>query len=278
MQWGLGGAFLAAVAYGASNVLQALAARRASIRARLDPRLLLQLFRSAPYVVAMFCELAGFLLVVAALRSQPLFMVSAVTASSLAWTAVLAAVFLDLPLRPRDWVALGVVSAGLVLLALSAQSEPPHRQAAAIRWALLAGVGVVIAVGAAAIRTRARSFTLGVLAGLAFSASNIAVRVVPHVRHVDRLFVHPTVYTIVAGGLAGLLLSAQAFQRGSVTATIAASVATTTLIPSAVGLALLHDHPRHGYGVLAAVGFALTFTGALVFARMGGVASGRPVP
>lgn len=268
MQWGLAGAFAAAVAYGASTVLQAIAARRATVRARLDPRLLAQLFRSAPYIAAMFVELVGFLLVLVALRTQPLFVVSAISASSLAWTAVLAAVFLGARLQARDWAALIVVSCGLVLLGISAQPEPPGGVSAAFRWAVLVGVGVVIAVSAAAVRTDAQPFTLGVLAGLALSASTISVRDIPHVRHVDRLLLHPSVYTIVVAGLAGLLISAQAFQRGSVTGTTAAIVATTTLLPSAVGLALLHDHPRHGYGPIAAAGFAVTLAGALALARV----------
>src|SRR4051812_13524343 len=123
MLFGLLGAFGAAVCYGVASVLQALSARRTSTVQGLDPRLMLRLLKSWPYLAGLALDVLGFLLSIAALRSLPLFLVQGVIASSLAVTAVLGAVILHMRLRGREKLGVGVVIAGLILLAASAAEE-----------------------------------------------------------------------------------------------------------------------------------------------------------
>src|SRR3954452_15262070 len=104
--WGLAGAFAAAVAYGVATIMQAIGARRAGHAAGPDARLLLRLVRSTPYVVGLLLDGVGFALSLGALRTQPLFTVQAIVASSLAGPAVLAVVVLRARLAPLEWVAL----------------------------------------------------------------------------------------------------------------------------------------------------------------------------
>ena len=83
------------------------------------------------------------------------------------------------------------------------------------------------------------------------------------------LLLDPALYAMVAAGLLGLLLYAMALQRGSVTLTTSAVVVAETLVPAAVGIALLGDRPAHGDWAMAALGFALAVLGALALARYG---------
>src|SRR5689334_21354229 len=106
MQPGLICAFATAGCYGVGSVLQALAARRTEPTVGLDPRLMLRLARSWPYLTGLALDALGFVLVLVAVQSQPLFVVQAVVASFLAVTAVLGAVFLDMPLSGRDGLGL----------------------------------------------------------------------------------------------------------------------------------------------------------------------------
>jgi drug/metabolite transporter (DMT)-like permease len=275
--WGLAGALAAALAYGTATVLQAAAVRRTRRATALDPRLLIRLARQWRYVLGLVLDLAGFGLSLAALRTLQLFVVQAIVASSLAFTAVLAVAFLDARLGRLEWLAIVVVSCGLVLLAFSAGAQKPGQVSLDGRFALLAAVcvvGVVAAVMARESRSghSAGSLALGVLAGLCYGMGAIGARVLSDPDSVAGLLGDPALWAMVLAGLLALLLYAQALQRGrSVTVVTAAIVATETLMPAAVGTFLLSDHTRRGFGGVSVAGFALTVAGALALARRGEV-------
>ena len=145
MVLGLLGAFGAALCYGVGSVLQALAARRTAIVEGLDPRLLLRLLKSWRYLVGVGLDGLGFVLSIAAVRTLPLFVVQSVIASFLAVTAILGAIVLHMPLSRRDWIGLGVVIAGLVLVGLSAAEDGAVSTTRAEQWAVL-GATLVLGV------------------------------------------------------------------------------------------------------------------------------------
>lgn len=272
--WGLGGAFAAAVAYGVATVLQAIGARRTARSEVPDAHLLWQLLQSTPYIVGLLLDAVGFALSLAALRSQPLFTVQAIVASSLAVTALLAVATLHARLIPLEWIALGLVTSGLVLLALSARDEQPAHVGLEGRTLLLLGVLAVGAGTAAAARRRRDSdrndaWALGCLAGLMYGAGGIGARVLANPHSVADLVLDPALWAMLVAGVLGLLLYAMALQRGSVTVATSAVVVTETLAPAALGITLLGDRPARGLTVLAAVGFGVTVLGSLLLARYG---------
>jgi drug/metabolite transporter (DMT)-like permease len=272
--WGLAGAFAAAFAYGVATVLQAVGARRTTTVGSPGARLLWQLVRSAPYVLGVLLDAVGFALSLAALRTQPLFTVQAIVASSLAVTAVLAVLVLHARLARAEWVALALVTAGLVLLGLSAAEQKPtqvsYRGRALLLLAVL-GVGAVTAAAARRRRSNARSdaWALGCLAGLMYGAGGIGARVLANPHSVGSLLADPALWAMLVSGLLGLLLYAMALQRGSVTVATSAVVVTETLVPAALGVTLLGDRPAHGGATLAGVGFAVTVAGSLLLSRHG---------
>src|SRR4051794_37721516 len=145
--WGLAGAFAAAIAYGAATVLQAVGARTTGRSEGPDARLLMRLLRSAPYVAGLSLDGVGFALSLAALRTQPLFIVQAIVSSSLAVTALLAVLTLHARLELLEWFALGLVTAGLAVLGVSGRGEPGGPGAVARGPRPFFGVGVVGGVG-----------------------------------------------------------------------------------------------------------------------------------
>ena len=273
VSWGLAGAFAAAIAYGAATVLQAVGARSAAPAAGPDARLMLRLLHSMPYVVGLALDLVGFGLSLAALRSQPLFIVQAIVASSLAVTAVLAVLTLHARLELLEWFALGLVTAGLTMLALSAHDHPASPVSFAGRLALFVGVVVVGLAAAAAARRRRDAandaWALGCMAGLMYGAGGVGARVLAHPRSLTGLLTDPALWAMAFAGILGLLLFAMALQRGRVTVATSTTVVTQTLAPAAFGITLLHDRPAHGRTVLAAVGFAVTVVGSVLLARYG---------
>jgi drug/metabolite transporter (DMT)-like permease len=278
VNWGLVGAFAAAVTYGAATILQTVGAREGGQTDELDRRLVKRLLRSAPYLTGLVLDAVGFGLSFAALHTLPLFTVQAIIASSLAVTALLAVLFLGMRPSVLEWTALLAVTAGLTLLAASARDQAPAALDDLDRWLLVISVAVVgVFAFVAAKRRRVPSgrdaWALGALAGLMYGGAGIGARMLRTPSSPWRLFVDPALYAMALAGLLGLLLYAMALQRGSVTVATATVVVAETLVPAAVGITLLGDRPASGHTALAATGFALTVVGAVALARYGEPAS-----
>ncbi|MCU0282860.1 MAG: hypothetical protein MUD13_03040 [Candidatus Nanopelagicales bacterium] len=271
MQPGLIAAAGIAICYGLATVLQSVGARRTQASDGLDPGLLLRLLRSVPYLIGLALDGAGFILTVVALQTLPLFVVEAFTAAALAVTAVAAAVWLKLPLSRGEWVGVGGVVAGLVMLGLSAGEDEQVALATWQQWLpLVAGIGLLglTAVGAR-VPGRAGVAILGALAGLGFGLVGIATRTLQEPITVTGVLTDPSAYGIVVAGAVSLLALATALQRGSVTQATAAMVVAETVIPSAIGLAFLGDRIRPGYELIAGIGLLLAIIGAVALARLG---------
>jgi drug/metabolite transporter (DMT)-like permease len=275
---GLLGAFGAAVCYGVGSILQAVAARRTQSAEGLDPRLLIRLFGSWRYLLGIGLDVIAFLLSIAALRSLPLFVVQSIVASFLAVTAVLGAIFLHMPLSRSDWMALLLVIAGLVLIGLSAAEDRAVSVSAAERWGVLVAAAAlgVLAVPLGRIDGAPGAAALGLLAGLAYGAVAVAARVLPGSVRLDTLFsdlgtllTDPSIYALILAGGVALLAYSTALQRGSVTRATAPLVIGETVAPALVGVLMLGDRPRPGWGWAAALGFVLAVAGALSLSRRG---------
>ena len=267
MVLGLACALFAALAYGSASVLQGIAAQRAESSAGLDPRLMVRLARSVPYVSGLSLDAAAFVASLVALRTLPLFLVQSAVASSVGVTAIIAAI-IGVRLRGREVASLVVLGAGLLLLATSAQPEQGTPLPLASRWAMLASVVLLAVAGSIVARRGGRSSSpaLAVLAGLAFTVVAVAARSLSVPSPPWHALADPGLWAIVAHGALGMLLFTTALQRGSLTTTVAVTFAVETVVPAGIGLAFLGDTTRPGYGPIAAVGFVFTIAGTLALA------------
>ncbi len=260
-------ALLAAVCTGTAAVLQAIGARRVAGSTQVDPRLLWRVMHSRFYVSGLVLNGISFTLSLVALRSLPVFVVEAIIASNLAVVAVLSSCVLRNRLRVRDWLAVGGVIAGLVLLVMSVDPSNPGNLAETGRWALL---GAAIALGLVALtpgrRVKGAGF-VGFLAGLTYGVCGVSSRVLGDTASMDSILTNPVTYALGLGGILGTLLYATALQRGSVTAASAMTIVGQTLGPSIVGLVLLGARPQPGLAMYALAGFVLTVVGAIALAR-----------
>ena len=271
MSLGLLGAFATAVCYGIGSVLQAIGAARTHASGTLDARLLVRLFQQGPYLLGLGFDAVGFVASILALRTLPLFLVESTVASSIGVTAILAAKFLDVRLRPGEWVALGAVAVGLVLLAASAQPDAGRPASTQGGWILLGGVALTaliawLATKGAAARAGA---VLAASAGLAFAGLGVAARTLPVPDPAWRLVTEPTAWALLGYGALGLLFYSAALQRGSVTTATAITFAIETTVPTLIGLTLLGDRARPGFAPLAVAGFVIALGGCMALARHG---------
>lgn len=264
------GALGAAVCYGLATVLQAVGARRAGRSGAEGSLLIGRLARQGPFVIGTALDVAGAGLSFAALRSLPLFVVQAAVASSLAVTALVAARVFGTRLVGLEWAGVGAVAVGLTLLAVGSGSDPVRGASLLVRACLLVSVLVVgaLALPAGRLKGPSAAAALGALAGAEFGLASTGVRVIDDLAFPAVLW-NPASVAAVAGSLIGVVLIATALQRGSVTTASGAMTVAETLLPAALGLIVLGDHPRHGGAAAAAVGFVIAVGGALTLSRFG---------
>nr|WP_141216026.1 MULTISPECIES: hypothetical protein [unclassified Rhodococcus (in: high G+C Gram-positive bacteria)] len=276
MTLGLATAAVAAICYGVGSILQAAAARGTAQVDGLDPRLLVRLLKSWKYLLGVGLDGLGFLLGLVAVRSLPLFVVQSIVASFLAITAILGAIFLKMPLSRRDKVGIAVVVVGLVLVGSSAAEDTEVAVSAAETWGvLIAAVAlVVLAIPAARLTGAAGATAMGSVAGLAFGATAVAARMLPD--DLAAIPASPATWALLLGGVTALLTYSVALQRGTVTQATAPVVVGETIAPAIVGLTLLGDAPRPGWGIVAAIGFVLAVAGAVSLARHGEIEEEAP--
>ena len=264
----LAAAFGCALCYGVGSVLEQIGARREEAATSLDPRLLIRLAGQLPYLAGLGLDGVGWVLSLVALRSLPLFLVQSAVAASIAVTAVVARLVLHTKLDRADLVTIGVIIAGLVVLALAAAPDDARPVGAPFRLVLVLGVPVLAVVAAAMARAEVGRGALGLaaVAGLAFSGTAIAGRVVAIPDDLVAIVREPVAWALVGYGVMGILVFSIALQRGSVTTTNAMLFAIETVVPTLIGVVFLGDRARAGRWPAMVIGCAATIAGAIALA------------
>ncbi len=270
MLLGVGAALAAAAVFGASSILQATGSRRVGSSSALGPRLARDLLRQPTFVAALLLNLLGFLLHLVAVRTLPLFLAQGGIAASLAITALLAVrVFRD-RLGPAEWAAVGAVCAGLVLLTAAAGETGADRADTATTSAAYMVLAIMAVGGLVATRGHGpvAAALLSSLAGIGFATTAVVARLLPSLDW--SLLAEPVAYALPLAGALAFLLYSLALQRSSVTVATAPMIVLQTAGPAVVGVALLGDAVRDGWGVGALAGLLLTLAGASVLVRFEG--------
>lgn len=261
-------AVLCAVCYGVATALQARAAVGGT---------LLGILRRWPFALGVLLDIAGFGAQLAALRTRPLFVVQAAQAGNLAVTALACVPLLGVRLRARHGTAVVAVCAGLAVLGASSGREGATVPGTPTRLLLLAAAVLLGAAAllAARVSPPAGPVVQGVVAGLGFGLTALAVRSLPGFAPAA-LLRDPAVYAGVISGVCAFVSFAAGLQRGRVTAVAALAILGETAVPAAIGIALWHDRTRAGWAVPAVLGFAVAVTGALALSRFAEPYDPRP--
>jgi drug/metabolite transporter (DMT)-like permease len=269
MTWlGITLGLLSAVVFGLAAVVQARAVRgfdSAPVRLR---GFVSRSVRDGPTMAVVAAYLVGFVLHAAAIWLLPLYLAQALVAMSLPVTA-LASRRVEDSLSRSGWVAVGVVTLGLVLLSLGA-GDPgdtvTNTRFVVVLWASVAALAVASMAG-----RHLPGPLLGLLAGLGYAGSAIAVRGVGTPLSAVVLFAALAVpsFSIVAFWLYSL-----GMHRAAVPATTAALIVAQTFVPAAVGVAFLGDGVREGWWPAVVLGLLLATGGAAVLGVRSSESSG----
>jgi hypothetical protein len=242
-------------------LLQAEGARRATRTkpAAIQPR----------YLAGMLLDLVAWGFAVMALRVLPVFAVQALIGGTIALTAVVSARLIGARLPMATRLAVTACLAGLVLVAASAGSEQPPVHRPGVDVVLLASL-LLLAVGVLVLRQGKHAWPLAVVSGLGFGGGAVSVRAA-HVQtgDVDLALVlgKPSTYLVVGFWLVGMVGYTAALSRGDVGAVTAVFTVTEVLVPGMVGIWLLGDPVRPGWGWVLAFGLAAALAGTVVIAK-----------
>ncbi|MEE4023966.1 hypothetical protein V1Y59_12840 [Gordonia sp. PKS22-38] len=288
---GIVAAVVAALAYGTASVLQAHGAQSiteppptggvGTVTATRTPTLrsTVTAMLTISFLAGIGLDAIGFVGNLVAARDLPLFLAQPIVSANLVVTAVLAAIFLHVRLRTQDRVAIGVVVVALIVLGIAAADEGHGHDATWLHWSVLL-VGAALFAGGLALlhfaggpRTAAIA---GLFAGALFGVMAVAVRIVHGLDpfSLTEMLTDPAAYAVVGCGICGFYLFTVALQTGSVNGAAAALVVGETVVPGAVGLALLGDATRAGWEPVAVIAFIAAVVGAVVVASSPAVPQG----
>lgn len=268
---GLVAGLVSAAVFGVAAVVQAAAVRDFDTQQPGLAGFVRRSVRDVRTMLVVAAYLVGFVLHAVAIWLLPLYLAQALVAMSLPVTA-LASRRVESALSRRGWLAVALVTAGLVLLSLGA-GEPGTID---VDGRFAAGVwsGVLVLGVATVLARRLSGPVLGLVAGLGYAGSAIATRGVGL----------PVDLVVVVVALAVPSLSVLAFylyslgmESTAVPATSASLVVAQTFVPSAVGVALLGDGVRDGWWPAVVAGLLLAMLGASVLGsevRADGAAAG----
>lgn len=250
-------ALAAAAGYGGGSVVQAMASNEAAG---------FKVFRRPAYAVGTFITLIAWVFSLVALKYLPLITVQTVLASALVVTVMLDRVVFGTRLRRIDVVAALAVTGALAVTALGTGAQS---RAATPSWFGLAMVVLLAALIAATALTyrRANSSVQAVLSGLASAGLAMCARAAHGASGgwIEFLFTPMTWLTIGFAVLSSVTFS-RAVERGTVGPARALVGVTQVVVPGLVGITVLGDTVRDGWGMTTLVAVVVALAGCAILA------------
>ena len=121
------------------------------------------------------------------------------------------------------------------------------------------------------LRQYRRAWPLAIVAGMGFGGTSLAVRAA----HVEigegfsfvALLAQPSIYLIAGYWVVGMIGYSAALARGEVGVVTAVFVVTEVVVPGIVGILLLGDPVRDGFGWVFVIGLLVSVAGVIVLTR-----------
>ena len=259
-------AFGCAACNGSAAVLQKISADKEKKVSSLDAGLLIRLLQNKLYIAGVVLDIAGWVFTLYAVRQLPLFLVEAVIAANIVFTALIERFFRHKIIRRRSYLAISCILGGLIFIALASSPEKATPISATVKGLIIGSPLLIGVVGYFLARSKRYSaaIILAVLGGLAFGETSIIGRIFSLSHPLWHTIYSPQVAALLISGTLGVLLFSIALQRAQATVINASMSASQTLIPAFVGIAFLGDHARNGMWYLIIVGGLLAFSGLTV--------------
>lgn len=256
-------AVLAGACMAAAGVLQQREASRRPSKERLSARLFGRLLHDRLWLLGIGLAGLSYGFQAVALTFGPLALVQPLIVSELLLAVPVSVRLRKLHLRPRDWLAVTTVVAGLALGILAASPTRGHPLQSFRTW-LPALIGVTAITVGAALATRAlkgppraTAFAFGgaVMMALQSALYDATIELLRTQRWL--VFAHWETYALVVASVVGMFLIQNAFQAGPLAASTPVIDATLPLAAIVLGVWLFGEHVRTGVLPLAGAGLGI---------------------
>lgn len=249
-------ALAAAVSYGVSTIMQAVATRKTRGLAAVTTPLV---------ILALVVDGVAWLLSLVALNRLPLFLVQAVLAGSIVVVVLLARWFLGARLRRVDVGAVVAVVLALVVIGAAGGDQPATAPPGGFVAVLVSG-SVLLALGTVLLYRAGSSRALAVAAGLGYSVAALGARTAHAADDLLGTVLQPVAVPVVLGGVVGAIAYLRALERGHVGGTAATVSVLEVVVPGGIGIAVLGDVVRDGWAVPAAVALVVALAACVLLA------------
>ncbi|MFR9802461.1 DMT family transporter [Pseudonocardia sp. RS010] len=269
-------AVVAAVLNAAASVLQRKAARDEPDDRGFSLALLFDLVKRRSWLAGIACVIVGFLVQAVALTLSGVAVVQPLLVAELPFTVLLAAWAFGARPRAREWTAIGVLAAGLVLVVVAL--APRGGDPVAVEgwtWAIGSAVVAVLVGGTVAAGRGAsgsvRAGWLGIATGTAFGYVAVLVAVVGAIAGragASGVVTAWQTWAVVVVGPLSFFLLQTALQAGSLVASQPGFTLANPLLATAWGVVIYEEQVRGGaWYAMAALGGAALVLGTFVLVR-----------
>ncbi|MBB2944526.1 hypothetical protein FB565_004255 [Actinoplanes lutulentus] len=261
----LGLALYGALSYAVGSILQAVGAQRSHNTVSTLGHPL--------YLVGIALDISAWIAAMFALQHLAVYVVESVLAGSLAVTAVLAWMFLQSKLRQVDVLAIICTGAALTTLAMSAGSQHEMVPTWTVRISFCCAAAGIVLLGWAATRIGIPGLIAGV-GGLSLGGAALTGRALTlppgsmdtFGTAVVAIATEPLVWALLIFPINGMILYANALQKGDVGRVTAVHWTGEVVGPSVIALTLLGDTVRPGWEPAALLAGIITVGSAVVLA------------
>ncbi|SDB84293.1 hypothetical protein SAMN05216410_0380 [Sanguibacter gelidistatuariae] len=249
-------ALAAAAGYGGGSVVQAMASTQAAG---------LKVFRRPAYAVGTSITLVAWAFSLVALKYLPLLTVQTVLASALVVTVLLDRAVFGTRLRRIDVLAALAVTGALALLAVGSGAQSRVATPSWFGFSMLVLLAALIVATAVTYR-RADASVQAVLSGLASAGLAMCARAAHGSGGWIDFFLTPMAWLTIGFAILSSVTFSRAVEHGTVGPARALVSVTQVIIPGLVGVTILGDTVRDGWGATTLVAVLIALVGCIILA------------
>jgi hypothetical protein len=204
------------------------------------------LFRSKWFVIGWITAAIAWLLHVGALALAPLSLGQAVISGGIVLLGLFAERFFDLDVTRRQWVGLGLLGLGMVVLGVTAHGDKNHASYGVLPvlafelGALALGAGFILGCRSGRLRGQHGLF-LGIAGGVFFGISDISIKAVSGGSHGIVGVLGPWTFIGIITAVGAFFATARSLQIGNPIAVIAATTSAANVLGILGGIVLFGD-------------------------------------
>jgi drug/metabolite transporter (DMT)-like permease len=270
-------ALVSSLLYAFASVLQQRGAAAQPEDQSLRLGLLARLIRDPWWVLGLGCDVAGYVFQFVALGHGPLVLVQPLLVCGLLFALPIGAAVAGRKMQPSDWVAAGMVCAGLVVFLTVANPSSGTNDVSTAVWVLLltscAATALFLVILSRNCGPRLRVILLSGGAGVLYGAGAALTKTSSHL--LDEGWVHLFLswqpYLLAIFGIAGMVLAQSAFQAGWLDVSLPTMSVTDPIVSIVIGAIAFGESLASGPGSVAleVVALIVMSAGVVALARSG---------